>query len=141
MFVPATECREALRALPTGIARPPGTADAVARDGQIASGGTGHRSTFFDYSPAHADAARHRRTVPFADAVIPILGPVELAVFKAMFDRTRDWADNEAMVGAGTLDVASVATSLRSMLGNDDGRLARLDEAAHRGRGCPTPGR
>ena len=55
--------------------------------------------------------------MPFAGTQIPVLGPVELAVFKAMFDRTRDWADIEAMVAAGTLDVDAVGAVLRSRLG------------------------
>ncbi len=138
VFVPAEECADALSALPGGVAQPPGTAGAIARDGQVRLWWEETPvDLFFDYVAVHADAARHRRTVPFAGATIPVLGPVELAVFKAMFDRTRDWADIEAMVAAGTLDVASVATSLRSMLGAEDERFARLDEAARRGQEGP----
>jgi len=88
----------------------------------------------FDYVPIHADAAQHRQTVPFADTRIPVLGPVELAVFKVVYDRTRDWADIEAMAGAGTLDLEAVKAGLTTLLGPDDPRLARLDEAARRGR-------
>ena len=57
-----------------------------------------------------------------------MLGPVELAVFKIMFDRTRDWADLEAMLAAGTLDVAAVRRELAALAGPDDHRNARLDE-------------
>jgi hypothetical protein len=67
-----------------------------------------------------------------------VLGPVELAVFKAMFDRTRDWADLEAMVAAGTLDVDSVAVGLREMLGKDEARLSRLEDLVRRARETPT---
>jgi len=49
-----------------------------------------------------------------------------LAVFKAFFNRTRDWADLEAMRDAGTLDVVAVAGVLVSYLGADDERIARL---------------
>jgi hypothetical protein len=62
-----------------------------------------------------------------------VLGPIELAVFKANFDRTRDWADVEAMVAAETLDVDTVREHLQRLLGADDPRLARLDEAVRRG--------
>ncbi|MBA2428404.1 MAG: hypothetical protein H0V55_01590, partial [Thermoleophilaceae bacterium] len=62
----------------------------------------------------------------------------ELAVFKAMFDRTRDWADLEAMVAAGTLDVDSVAVGLREMLGKDEARLSRLEDLVRRARETPT---
>ena len=66
-----------------------------------------------------------------------MLGPVELAIFKAMFDRTRDWADIEAMVGASTLDVDEVRESLSSLLPADDERFARLDEAVRRAEVAP----
>ncbi len=82
----------------------------------------------------HADAARNHRIVPFADTRIPVLGPIELATFKAMFDRTRDWADIEAMIQAGTLDVDALEASLHTLLTSDDGRFSRLDEAARRAR-------
>ena len=135
LFVPATDCARALRALPDGIAQPPGTEDAIVRDGQTRLWWDETPvDLFFDYAPIHADAAAHRRTVPFAGTRVPVLGPIELAVFKAMFDRTRDWADLEAMVAADTLDVEAVRASLRTMLGEDDERFARLDEAVRRGR-------
>lgn len=63
---------------------------------------------------------------------IPVLGPVALAVFKAMFDRTRDWADIEAMLAAETLDADAVRDRLLAMLGAEDPRLARLDDALRR---------
>jgi len=87
---------------------------------------------FFDYAPVHAAASRERRIVPFAGIRIPVLGPVQLAVFKAMFDRTRDWADIEAMLAAGTVDLDSVRAALHSMLAADDERFARLDESERR---------
>jgi len=70
--------------------------------------------------------------VPFEGEEIPVLGPVELAVFKAMFDRTRDWADIEAMLAAGNLDVDAVRERLVGVLGAGDERLARLEEALRR---------
>lgn len=136
IFAPAEDCGRALAALPAGIAQPEGTAATIARDGQIRLWWDETPvDLFFDYVPVHADAARHRETVPFAGTQIPILGPVELTVFKAMFDRTRDWADIEAMFGAGTVDLAAVRTTLASMVPADDERFARLDEAQRRAGG------
>lgn len=82
--------------------------------------------------PLHGQAARTRRTVPFEGEAISVLGPVELAVFKAMFDRTRDWADIEAMAAAGNLDVDAVRDELERRVGGVDERLARLDAALRR---------
>jgi hypothetical protein len=128
LFVAAERPQRALAALPLGIDAPADTAGVVARDGQVRIWwDETPLDLFFDYAPVHTDAAEHRRVVPFAGTRIPVLGPVELAVFKACVDRTRDWADIEAMCGAGTLDVPAAAATLRSMLGADDPRLARLE--------------
>jgi hypothetical protein len=127
VFIPSADAARALDALPAGIEQPPGTADAIARDGQVRLWWEGTPiDLFFDYAPVHAAAARNRRTVPFEGIRIPVLGPVELAVFKVMFDRTRDWADLEAMAERGSLDLAAVEAGLGGMLDEDDGRFARL---------------
>lgn len=133
IFVPAARCERALRALPGGIAQTPETAAAIERDGQIRLWWDETPvDLFFDYHPVHADAARNRRVVPFAATRVPVLGPVELAVFKVMFDRTRDWADIEAMLAAGTLDLDAVRAAVTGMVGADDARFGRLDEAVRR---------
>jgi hypothetical protein len=90
--------------------------------------------------PVHEQAARNRRTVPFAGIRIPVLGPTELAVFKVVFDRTRDWADVEAMAAAGTLDVGAVKATLRTLVDAGDPRFARLDETASAGAGAASAG-
>jgi hypothetical protein len=63
---------------------------------------------------------------PFAGAALPFLACQDLAVFKALFNRTRDWADLEDMREAGTLDVATVIGVLATALGGEDERIARL---------------
>jgi hypothetical protein len=133
VFVPADDAERVLRALPEGVAQPEGTAQTIARDGQIRLWwDETPLDLFFDYVPVHADARRNRRTVPFEGTRIPVLGPTELAVFKVIFDRTRDWADIEAMLAAGTLDVDSVKATLRTLLDRADERFARLDETVRR---------
>jgi hypothetical protein len=135
VFVPAEDAERVLRALPEGVAQPDGTAETIRRDGQVRLWWEEvPLDLFFDYAPIHEDAARHRRSVPFGGTEIPILGPIELAVFKVMFDRTRDWADIEAMLAAGTLDLDAVRAAIGTMIDRDDPRLARLDEAARRAR-------
>jgi hypothetical protein len=135
VFIPASDAERLLRALPGGVAQPQGTAEVIARDGQIRLWWDDTPlDLFFDYVPFHEEAARNRRTVPFEGTRIPVLGPTELAVFKAMFDRTRDWADVEAMAAAGTLDVGAVKKALGTLIDDDDQRFARLDEAFERGR-------
>ena len=127
LFVPAGSPERALRALPDGVEQPDGTVEAIVRDGQIRLWWDGTPiDLFFDYDPVHADAARHRRTVPFEGERVPVLGPIELAIFKVMFDRTRDWADIEAMAERGTLDFGAVRSGLERMLPDGDARFRRL---------------
>ncbi len=130
VFVSTTDSADALSALPEGIGRPSDAEEVIAREGQIRLWWEETPvDLFFDYLLVHAAAARNRRVVPFSGIRIPVLGPVELATFKTMFARTRDWADIEAMLAAGTLDGDAVRTTLETMLASDDPRFARLDEA------------
>jgi hypothetical protein len=134
LFVPAERSDRALRALPEAIAQPEGTSEVIEREGLVRLWWEDTPiDLFFDYAPIHAEAAKHRRVVPFAGTRIPVLGPVELAVFKVMFDRTRDWADIEAMAAARTLDVAAVTSSLKTMIRPADPRFDRLAESVRRG--------
>ncbi len=127
VFVPQREADRVLDGLPAGI-----HADSEAR-ARLMSTGQARLwwddtpvDVFLDYHPVHAAAAGHLAWVPFEGRDIPVLGPVELAIFKAMFDRTKDWADIEAMVAAGTLDRDAVRDGLVSLVGAEDPRLKRL---------------
>lgn len=136
IFVPADDAARALRALPQEIVIPGDLASRIARDGQArAWWDETPVDLFFDTVDLHASASANRRTVPFAGAEIPVLGPLELTVFKAMFDRTKDWADIEAMFAAGTLDGEAARRLLLGLLPSDDARFARLADAERRGAG------
>jgi hypothetical protein len=136
VFVPKARAAEALDALPAEVTVEPESIAKAERDGQVRV--WWERTpidVFFDYEPLHERARRNARRVPFAGEEIPVLGPVELAVFKVVFDRTRDWADIEAMLAAETLDLDEVSEHLTELLGSDDPRLGRLAEAARRAAG------
>jgi hypothetical protein len=133
LFIPATEADVALAALPEAIGHDEDTARTIAREGQIRLWWDDTPiDLFFSYQPVHDEAARNSRLVPFEGEEIPVLGAVELAVFKAMFARTRDWADIEAMLAADNLDVDAVRDHLVALVGRDDHRIERLDEALRR---------
>jgi hypothetical protein len=132
-FVPVTECEAVLRALPEGIDHNEETVATISSEGQVRLWwGDTPIDLFFSYEPLHEQAARNRRLVPFEGEEIPVLGPIELAVFKAMFDRTRDWADIEEMLTTGNLDFDAVRDHLLRLVGDDDQRVARLDETLRR---------
>jgi hypothetical protein len=131
VFVPDDEAAPVLAVLPDGVDVPDDAAAVIAREGQMRFWWDQvPLDLFFNNVPVHDDAARNRRTVPLLDDVeIPVLGPVELAVFKAMFDRTQDWADIESMIAAETLDLDEMRRVLGTMLPEGDRRFARIDEA------------
>jgi hypothetical protein len=81
---------------------------------------------FLDTTAFHAAAARRCRWEEFLGRPVPFLSCDDLAVFKAFFDRTKDWADLEEMAAAGTLDVDRVVGVLVRYLGPDDDRIGRL---------------
>jgi hypothetical protein len=126
VFVDAADCAIAFRALPNGVRWAQDDVDRAVRDGQIRLWWDRvPLDLFFDYHEIHADAAAHRRVVPFAGAEIPVLGPDELAVFKAFFDRPKDWVDIESMTRARSVDPAHLAAKIAGLLGDDDPRVAR----------------
>jgi hypothetical protein len=133
VFVPAEDPAPAIAALPAGIECPPGIAAAIARDGQVRLWWNDTPvDLFFDYAPIHEQAAKNVRRVPFEGVEIPVLGPLELVVFKVMFDRPLDWADVEAAIEAGAVEVGAVRSALAGLLAPDDPRLERLAEIGRR---------
>lgn len=127
-FVPASEPEPVLAALPPGVTVPPGTADVSAREGQVRLWWDDTPvDLFLDYAPLHAQAARGSREVPFAGRQIRVLGPVELVLFKALFDRPKDWVDIATVVDAGAVPQDRVREGLLELVGPDDPRVSRWD--------------
>ena len=127
-FVPAAEPGPVLAALPPGVTVPPNTAEIIRREGQVRLWWDDTPvDLFLDYAPLHAQAARGSRDVPFAGRQIRVLGPVELVLFKALFDRPKDWVDIASVIDAHAVDREHVRDGLIALLGNDDPRLERWD--------------
>ena len=130
IFVDHDQAAGALAALPPEVEQPPGTLERIERDGQIRLWWDDTPvDLFFDMLPIHRRAARHRRLVPLAGATIPVLGPTELVVFKAMFDRTKDWADIEAVFETREAAIDEVERLLIELVGVDDPRVGRIRAA------------
>ena len=81
---------------------------------------------FLNTTEFHERAAERARVESFAGAAVPFLSCSDLAVFKAFFNRTKDWADMEEMAAAGSVDLDRVVGVLARLLGPDDQRIARL---------------
>ncbi len=127
LFVDARSAAAVLAALPTGIAAPAKALAELERETQIRLWWqTTPVDIFLNSTPFHADVATRVRWEQLADQWLPFLCCSDLAVFKAFFNRTKDWADLEEMHSAGTLDCDFVMSVLAQYLGVDDERIARL---------------
>jgi hypothetical protein len=127
LFVPPDRAREVLAALPGGVTWGDADVARIDADGQVRLWwGTTPVDLFFSTTDFHDRAASRARLEPFLDDELPFLSCRDLAVFKAFFDRTRDWADLEEMAAAGALDVEAVLGVLVRYLGGEDHRVARL---------------
>ena len=127
VFVGPERAEEALGALPDDVVATSDDRALLARDGQARLWwDTTPVDLFLNTTPFHDDVAARVRWEPFGGGRLPFLACQDIAVFKAFFNRTKDWADLEAMLEAGTLDVPAVVGVLAAFLGGGDDRVARL---------------
>jgi hypothetical protein len=99
IFVPASEALGVLRHLPSEIEVEADARRALLRDGQARLWWLETPvDLFFNNLPFHEVVARGVVEVPLEGRRIPVLDGPSLIVFKAMFDRTKDWADIEEIV-------------------------------------------
>ncbi len=64
---------------------------------------------------------------PLESREIPVLDCASLAIFKAFFDRTKDWADMEAIAQATPEDIDIAAATIADLVGPDDPAVKRLE--------------
>ncbi|MBI5311262.1 MAG: hypothetical protein HZB14_09620 [Actinobacteria bacterium] len=130
IFTDHSNAREALAALPSEVRVEPADVEAVLRDGQTRLWWDETPvDVFLNNVPFHREVAKGVRWVPLAGRQIPVLGCSALIVFKAFFNRTKDWADIEAIVASGEDGPTDALAALRELLGEDAepvGRLAAL---------------
>jgi len=118
VFVTTEEVERVFAALPRGVVTNATAARLARRDGQVRVWWDDTPvDLFFSYHDLHDEAARRARRVSFGELQIPVLSCTDLAVFKVVFNRTRDWADLEAMSDAGSYDHADALGWLEGTLG------------------------
>ena len=131
VFVAVDEADTVLAALPDEATATPEQRDQLVGEGQVRLWWDRTPvDVFLDTTAYHREVAHRVRWEPFGDATLPFLDCADLAVFKAFFDRTKDWADLEEMLDAGTLDATAVAGVLVEYLGGADPRIERLRRLA-----------
>lgn len=127
VFVEPASTHTVLEALPDGIHWTRQQQTELGRDGQVRLWwDTTPIDVFLNTTEFHAQAAVRAQDHAFNGADVPFLSCTDLAVFKAFFNRTKDWADIEAMIETQTLDVDRVIGVLARYLGSDDERTERF---------------
>lgn len=89
---------------------------------------------FFSYDAFHEACMERRRVFPFGEGEsIHVLAAEDLIVFKAIFDRAKDWRDIAEIAFAldveDELDRARIESWLERIVGRDDERFRRCAEA------------
>lgn len=131
IFVNSGEAAAALEALPDGVEITESNEAEVASDGQTRLWWDRTPvDVFFNTTEYHREVAGRAQAEELAGHSLPFLACNDLAVFKAFFNRTRDWADLEDMIGARTIDLTAVLGVLTLYLGGEDDRITRLRELA-----------
>ncbi len=105
----------------------------IERDGQIrVRWSRTPLDLFFSYDALHDACAERRREVPFPGQPLTVLSPEDLAVFKVLFDRPKDWQDLEELLFAQgeRFDLGYATDWLERILAPDDERLARFGAIA-----------
>jgi hypothetical protein len=135
VFVAQDQAQQVLLALPPQVFATDNDLVALERDGQTRLWWeTTPVDVFLDTTGFHIEVAQRRQLHEFGGLQLPFLGCSDLAVFKAFFNRTKDWADLEEMLAMGSLNVDQTVGVLVRYLGEDDERVERL-------RGLTTPPR
>lgn len=127
VFVGPERARDVLAALPEGVEFSGVDLDHIERDGQVRlRWGITPVDLFLSVLPFHDHVQAHIRVVPFQGRTIPVLDCSALAVFKALFDRPRDWVDIEAMVEARAIDLDEAIGWVSDLAGAGSPEAAKL---------------
>ena len=127
VFVAPAEAASVLRELPGEVVTTDDDRRRIERDGQVRLWWEDTPvDLFFDVHDFHRQVGAAIRLVSFLDRRVPVLACTDLVVFKAMFNRTKDWADIEEMIAAGTVDADRALLWLTRLLGRTDEATLRL---------------
>jgi len=127
IFVDPGQAESALAALPEGVRVRKEDVEIVERDAQTRLDWDGTPiDVFLSKMKLHDAVAAAVVWVPLEGRDVPVLDCASLAVFKAFFDRTRDWADMEAIAQATPEDIEEAAATIGELAGEEDPARLRL---------------
>jgi len=126
IFTPAENARRVLDAMPPGVEVTEKAIVQVLRDGQtrLFWGGV-PVDLFLNNHPFHEEVAEGVVWVSLEGREVPMLDCASLVVFKSLFDRTKDWADIEAIAECTPTQVESAVEALTALIGDEDDETIR----------------
>jgi hypothetical protein len=131
VFCDAADAEKVLAALPEGVQVGGDDVETVKRDGQTRLFWEGVPvDVFLNNMPLHEEVAKGVVWVPLQDRKIPVLDCASLVIFKSFFDRTKDWADIEAVALATPEAVARATEVVADLVGEEDPAYRRLAKVA-----------
>jgi len=131
VFVAEGDIETAFNGLPKGVTYDDSDVRKAVRDGQERVWwGKTPIDLFFSTHPFHDFAAETARVVPFEKVRLPVLSGTALVVFKAFFDRPKDWVDIDEVAKANGADFDVATAWTVQLLGDDDERAERLNAIA-----------
>jgi hypothetical protein len=127
VFCDAADAGKVLDALPAGVRVGPTDVEKIERDGQTRLFWEGVPiDVFLNNLPLHDAVATAVVWVPLEGRQAPVLDCASLVVFKSFFDRTKDWADIEAVALATPEDIETATETVTELVGEDDDAYRRL---------------
>lgn len=131
IFIPSERAGELAGALPDGVTVAPHDIEQIVRDAQTRLWwGSVPIDVFLNNLPVHDDVAAEIRWVPLEGREIPVLSCESLVLFKAFFNRTKDWADIEAIAEVDREILSRAADRVESLVGADEAFAGRLRQLA-----------
>ena len=128
IFVDAAQAEKVLAAMPKGVRVRKKDVAEVMENGQARLDWDGTPiDVFLNNLPLHEAVASSVVWVPLEGREAPVLDCASLVIFKAFFDRTKDWADLEAVAEATPEDIESAAATIADLVGPDDPAVRRLE--------------
>lgn len=127
IFIDASEAESVLASLPRGVRVRKKDIAKVKRDGQARLDWDGTPiDVFLNNIPLHEAVAASVVWVQLEGRDIPVLDCASLVIFKAFFDRTKDWADIEAIAIATPEDIEGAAATIADLVGEGDPAVEKL---------------
>jgi hypothetical protein len=131
IFVDASEAEPTLASLPKGVRVRKKDVARVKRDGQARLDWDGTPiDVFLNNIPLHDAVAASIVWVQLEGRDVPVLDCASLVIFKAFFDRTKDWADIEAIAIATPEDIEAAAATIAELVDEDDPAVGKLKALA-----------